>query len=187
MVDSVIAWSFYPRILTRQGRGWRNISNNQSVVLHSTSVNKNADPAIKWLSYYHIMQSRNRNYNAHETSAVEDFCLALLCGDVEFKVRNPYNLTHIPLFLLDIWPNNKSCQMYAGVVTIDSNRIRFSLKDWKSMMALKTLSTRVRDILSQTFRNPKKELTAGQKEWLDIWQQIFIDRKEKQDEKNYRR
>ena len=95
VVNSVIAWSFYPRILTRQGKGWRNISNNQSVVLHSTSVNKNAEPATKWLSYYHIMQSRNRNYNAHETSAVEDFSIALLCGDVEFRVS-----AYFPLYFL---------------------------------------------------------------------------------------
>ncbi|EEP76013.1 conserved hypothetical protein [Uncinocarpus reesii 1704] len=127
VMDAVIAWSFYPRILTRQGKGWRNISNNQSVVLHATSVNKNADASIKWLSYYHIMQSRNRNYNAHETSAVEDFCIALLCGDADFKI-------------------------YSGVVSIDGNRIRFSMKDWKTMIALKALSTRIRDVLAQIFR-----------------------------------
>jgi ATP-dependent RNA helicase DHX29 len=35
------------------------------------------------------MQARNRNLNAHDTSAVDDFAIALLCGDAEFKVRNP--------------------------------------------------------------------------------------------------
>ena len=29
-----------------------------------------------------------RFYNAHETSAVEDFAAALLCGEADFKVRN---------------------------------------------------------------------------------------------------
>ncbi|WEW57899.1 ATP-dependent RNA helicase [Emydomyces testavorans] len=161
VVNAAIAWSFYPRLLTRQGKGWRNISNNQSVVLHSTSVNRNADFATKWLSYYHIMQSRTRNYNAHGTSAVEDFCIALLCGDAEFK-------------------------MYSGVVSIDGSRMRFSVKDWKSMIVLKALSTRVRDILSQTFRNPKKELTTDQREWLDILQQVFVQQKLRRDEKNQR-
>jgi hypothetical protein len=33
------------------------------------------------------MQGRNRNYNAFETNAVEDFAIALLCGEVEFKVN----------------------------------------------------------------------------------------------------
>ena len=86
VINSVVAWSFYPKLLTREGKGWRNVSNNQSVALHPTSINKHADPAIKWLSYYHIMQARNRNLNAHETSAVDDFAIALLCGEAEFKV-----------------------------------------------------------------------------------------------------
>lgn len=86
VVNSVIAWSFYPKLLTREGKGWRNVANNQAVSLHPTSVNKQADSTVKWLSYYHIMQSRSRAYNAHETSAVEDFAIALLCGDPDFKV-----------------------------------------------------------------------------------------------------
>ena len=81
VVNSVIAWSFYPKLLTREGKGWRNVSNNQSITLHPTSVNRQADSSVKWVSYYHLMQARNRNYNAHETSAVDDFAIALLCGD----------------------------------------------------------------------------------------------------------
>ena len=86
IVNSVIAWSFYPKLLTREGKGWRNVGNNQTVVLHPTSVNKQSD--ARWLSYYSIMQARNRSrtYNAQETSAVDDFAIALLCGDSEFRV-----------------------------------------------------------------------------------------------------
>lgn len=87
VINSVVAWSFYPKLITREGKGWRNVLNNQTVTLHPTSVNKRADYAIKWLSYYHIMQARNRNLNAHETSAVDDFAIALLCGEAEFKVH----------------------------------------------------------------------------------------------------
>jgi hypothetical protein len=32
------------------------------------------------------MQGRNRNYNAFETSAVEDWAVAVLCGEGDFKV-----------------------------------------------------------------------------------------------------
>ncbi|KAJ3560120.1 hypothetical protein NPX13_g9418 [Xylaria arbuscula] len=54
---AVIAWSFYPKLLLRENKGFRNIGNNQSISLHPSSVNKgNAD--LKWLSYYHIMQSK---------------------------------------------------------------------------------------------------------------------------------
>ena len=86
VVDSVIAWSFYPKLLAREGKGWRNVANNQAVSLHPTSVNKRSDKPLKWLSFYHIMQARSKYYNAHETSVVEDLAVALLCGDVEFKV-----------------------------------------------------------------------------------------------------
>ncbi|PWY70412.1 ATP dependent RNA helicase [Aspergillus heteromorphus CBS 117.55] len=148
VVNSVIAWSFYPKLLTRDGKGWRNVANNQSVSLHPTSVNKHPDGSVRWLSYYHIMQGRNKNYNAFETTAVDDFAIALLCGEAEFK-------------------------MYSGVITIDANRIRFSIRDWKSMLALKTLSLRIRDILQSTFREPHKVPSYKQQQWLDLWQLIF--------------
>ncbi|KAE8357618.1 hypothetical protein BDV27DRAFT_82954 [Aspergillus caelatus] len=63
--------------------------------------------------------------------------------------------------------------MYSGVVSIDANRIRFAVRDWKSMLALKILSARIRDILSGTFRDPQKKLSYKQQQWVQIWQQIF--------------
>ncbi|KAL1967815.1 hypothetical protein VTN77DRAFT_2504 [Rasamsonia byssochlamydoides] len=148
IVNSVIAWSFYPKLLIREGKGWRNVANNQNVTLHPTSVNKQSESPLKWLSFYHIMQARSKFYNAHETSAVEDFAVALLCGDPDFK-------------------------MYSGVISIDNNRIRFAVRDWKQILAFKTFNLRVRDILSDVIRNPQKNLSHRQREWLNIWQQIF--------------
>ncbi|KAL3473615.1 P-loop containing nucleoside triphosphate hydrolase protein [Aspergillus californicus] len=156
LIQSVIAWSFYPKLLTREGKGWRNIANNQSVSLHGTSVIKQSDPGIvKWVSYYHIMQNRNRNYNAFETSAVEDFAVAVLCGEGDYK-------------------------MHSGILSIDTNRIRFSLRDWKSMLAIKMLSTRVREILAGMFRDPQLPLTYKQKQWMGIWEGIFVAREGRQ-------
>jgi ATP-dependent RNA helicase DHX29 len=63
--------------------------------------------------------------------------------------------------------------MYSGVIIVDGNRIRFSIKDWKSMLAFKILSSKIREILTLTFRNPNKALSHKQQEWFDIWQQIF--------------
>ena len=44
------------------------------------------------------MQGRNKNYNAFETTAVDDFAIALLCGEAEFKVpqflTSPLTHTH---------------------------------------------------------------------------------------------
>lgn len=57
ITTSVIAWSFYPKLLTREGKGWRNVANNQSISLHPSSVNKGHNE-LTWLSYYHIMQAK---------------------------------------------------------------------------------------------------------------------------------
>jgi hypothetical protein len=35
-----------------------------------------------------------RFYNAHETSAVEEFAIALLCGDVRCDVREQFTVNH---------------------------------------------------------------------------------------------
>lgn len=99
VINSVIAWSFYPKLLTREGKGWRNVANNQTVSLPAASVNKRADSSVKWLSYYSIM-ARARNLNAHDTSAVDEFAVALLCGDAEFKVRPRFfSASSFPFFV----------------------------------------------------------------------------------------
>jgi ATP-dependent RNA helicase DHX29 len=60
VAQSVIAWSFYPKLLVRDvpgGKGLRNIGNNQSISLHPSSVNKGHNE-LRWLSYYNIMQNK---------------------------------------------------------------------------------------------------------------------------------
>lgn len=152
ILNSVIAWSFYPKLLRREGKGWKNIANNQTVSLHPTSVNKGVERPPQWLSFYHIMQSSNKFYNAHETSPVESFAVALVCGEAEFK-------------------------MYSGVIVVDGNRIRFALDEWKTFLALKTLRLQIRQIMTQAFRSPGRGLSAQQQAWLDVWQKIFSDSK----------
>lgn len=57
---SVIAWSFYPRLLVRDmpgSKGLRNVGNNQSISLHPSSVNRHVLD-LKWLSYYRILHTK---------------------------------------------------------------------------------------------------------------------------------
>ncbi|KAF6786596.1 helicase associated domain-containing protein [Colletotrichum sojae] len=146
---AVIAWSFYPKILVRDNpgsRGLRNVGNNQSISLHPSSVNKGHNE-LKWLSYYHIMQSKTV-YHAHETTSVDPFAIALLCGDVR-------------------------ADMFAGVLVLDGNRCRFALPDWKTMLVIKVLRARLRDLLTRSFKQPGKLPTAQHERWLAIWQKIF--------------
>ncbi|KAL6712823.1 hypothetical protein ACLMJK_009535 [Lecanora helva] len=148
VLNSVIAWSFYPKLLRREGKHWKNIVNNQVVSLHPTSVNKGPDCTSQWLSFYNIMQSSNKFYNAHETTSAEDIAIALVCGEADFR-------------------------MYSGVVVIDGNRIRFSFEDWKTMSAIKALRYEIRQIMALSFRSPERPLTQQQQTWLDIWERIF--------------
>lgn len=148
--QSVIAWSFYPKLLVRDvpgGKGLRNVGNNQSVSMHPSSVNKGHNE-LRWLSYYHIMQGSSKFTNAHETTAVEAFAIALQCGDVR-------------------------ADMYSGVLILDGNRARFAIPDWKTMLVIKVLRTRLRDMLTRSFKNPGKLLTAQHEKWMIVWQDIF--------------
>ncbi|KAL8727270.1 MAG: hypothetical protein Q9166_006151 [cf. Caloplaca sp. 2 TL-2023] len=148
VLNTVIGWSFYPKLLKRDGKVWRNITNNQTVSLSPTSVNKGAGHPLKWLSFYHIMQSSNKFYNAHETNSMEPFALALACGEAEFK-------------------------MYSGIIIIDGNRIRFSVDDWKVMLAIKTLRHKLRQINAQLFRDPGHQLSDQQQTWMHFWKKTL--------------
>lgn len=149
IANSVVAWSFYPKIGKREGKGWRNIANNQTLGLHPTSVNKTSlNTDVKYLSFYSIMQSSSRFTNAQETSPVSDFALVLLSGDAVFH-------------------------MYAGVIVVDGNRLRIKVKDWKTMAVLKVLRARFREVLGKLLKFPGRELGGRLSKWMDIFETVF--------------
>lgn len=156
IANSVVAWSFYPKIGKREGKGWRNIANNQTLGLHPTSVNKTSlSPEVKYLSFYSIMQSTSRFTNAQETSPVSDFSLVLLSGDAVFH-------------------------MYAGVIVVDGNRLRIKVKDWKTMAVLKVLRARFREVLSRLLKFPGRELGGRLSKWMDVFEVVFARAERKQ-------
>jgi ATP-dependent RNA helicase DHX29 len=157
-VNSVVATAFYPKILTREGKGWRNISNNQSVSLAPTSVNKGTNPnAAKFLSYYHIMQSSNKFYNAHSTSVAYPLPMVLMvAADMDFK-------------------------MHAGVISFPGSVLRFAVRDWRAAVAIKVLRRRVREILASTWKNPSRVLSEREREWLGFFCGIFQGKFEKEE------
>ena len=58
LVSSNIAWAFYPKLLTRDGKGWRNVATNQTISVHPTSIIRSTPiPHVKYLSFYSILQS----------------------------------------------------------------------------------------------------------------------------------
>jgi ATP-dependent RNA helicase DHX29 len=147
ITTTVIAWSFYPKLLIRDStsKGWRSISNSQTLSLHPTSVNRgNSKP--KYLSFYSIMQSGNKFYNstnAISTNIVHEVPLLLLAGEAEFK-------------------------MHAGVLAIDSNRLRYVLKDWRTAVGMKTIRSKMEELVERAIEG--KRLT----EEMEWWKGIFI-------------
>jgi ATP-dependent RNA helicase DHX29 len=149
LANSVVAWSFYPKIGKREGKGWRNIANNQTLGLHPTSVNKTSlSMDVKYISFYSIMQSTSRFTNAQETSAVADFPLILLSGDAVFH-------------------------MYAGVIIIDGNRLRIKVNNWKTMAVLKVLRAKFREVLGRMLKYPGRELGSNLGKWMGVFEAIF--------------
>lgn len=149
VATSVVAWSFYPKVIRQDGKGWRNIANNQSLGLHPTSVNKTSlSSDVKFLSFYSIMQSSSRFTNAQETSPVHEVPLILMAGEAVFH-------------------------MYAGVVIVDGNRLRFKVRDWRTMIVLKMLRSKVRDAMAKLFRHPGRQLGDRPRRWMEVLERIF--------------
>ena len=152
-ISSLIAMAFYPKLLVRDANGWRNVSTNQHVSLAPTSINKFLSNGAKtksprWLSFHQAMQTKSGNLSVFETSAVPEAAIVILLGEAEFR-------------------------LYAGVIAIDGNKVRFRVKDWKTMIALKILRARVLELLAHSFRHPNRMLSEDQERWLDIWQQVM--------------
>lgn len=158
IVSATISAAFYPKLLARDGRGWRNIlSNGKLVRVHHNSVNS-APPTedADWLAYYSLMQTRNGGYDAHETTCVQSFVVALLCGDAEWR-------------------------LWSGVMSVDGNRIRFALPDWRYLVAVKALRRRVRDIVNRAWKTPDRQLSEGQEKWLKaFWDALETLEKKKE-------
>ena len=160
IVNSVIAWSSYPKLLVRDGKGWRNAANNQAVSLHPSSVNKGlptnapSTTTTRYLSFYHIMQSGSgKAYHAHETSPVEAFAVALACGEAEFR-------------------------MYAGVVLLDGHRFKFKVDGWRQMLALKVLRAKVVEMVAARMKAPGKEMMGEDGFWWEVWKRVFVRERE---------
>ncbi len=144
----IIAMALYPRVLMREGKGWRNVYTNQVVSLTSRSINHRSHSAKppRWLSFYEAMQNtRSGTLNVFETSAIPESALALLLGsDVEFK-------------------------FYAGVMVLDSGKMKLSVRQWRELMAIKLLRERIEKVLEGCHRHPGKEVSDHDRKWFDLW------------------
>jgi len=152
-VNSVIATALYPKLLLRERQGWRNVANNQQVNISQTSANYGALSAhANWLSFYQTVQTKSKNPTVFETSMVPEAAIVILLGEADFK-------------------------MYAGVITFDGGKFSFSVRDWRTMIAIKILRSKIQDALSRSYRNAGLSISPIDAKWLSIWQQIASSRK----------
>ena len=147
ILNTVIAWSFYPKLLRREGGMWCNVANNKLISIDRSSVNK-VKPTAKWLSFYSIMQSARHSQNAQETSPVDDVALALFCGDADFR-------------------------MYSSVMVIDGSRMKFKFEDWQVLRMVRMLRMQLKGIAEDAFRKPGREMSEMQRTWFGIWEKMF--------------
>ena len=140
---SLISMAFFPRILVREGRGWRNVYTNQQVSLANGSVNKGGS-RVKWLSFSEAMHARPGNLNVSETSRIPEPALALLLGQ------------------------SAEVKMFSGVISIDSGKIRLAVGNWKQALAVKRLRKALSSVLERCHRRPGETLSETDQQWLDL-------------------
>jgi ATP-dependent RNA helicase DHX29 len=144
---SLISMAFYPRILAKEGRGWRNVYTNQQVSLAKRSVN-DGSRSVKYLCFSEAMQAKPGNLNVYETSRVPEAALALLLGQGEMKI-------------------------YSGVLLIDAGKIRLSVANWKQAIAIKKMRAALNAMLDRSYRRPGRPLLEGDQKWMDLFVEMM--------------
>ncbi|KAI7607635.1 hypothetical protein KC346_g9996 [Hortaea werneckii] len=63
--------------------------------------------------------------------------------------------------------------MYAGTIVIDGNRLRYKVRDWKTMIVLKILRAKLKEVLARMFRQPGKDLAGKHHMWMEVLEKMF--------------
>lgn len=134
LICTIIAMSFYPNILLREGQGHRNVYSNQTVKVGGSSIVQSNNKPPKWLCYYEAMQARSGNLNVFEVSRIPEQCLPLVLGEGKFRI-------------------------FAGVIIVDNGRMRFALRHWRQVIALKVLRESFFATLDHCYRTPRLQLS----------------------------
>ena len=140
----LIGMAFYPRVLVREGKGWRNVYTNQQVSLARESVNNGGPKSVKWLSFSEAMQARPGTLNVSETSRIPEAAVALLLGQGDVK-------------------------LFSGVISIDGGRIRLAVGNWKQALAIKRMREALSTVIDRCHRRPGEPLPEADQQWLDLF------------------
>jgi len=171
ILHSITAWSFYPKLLVREGKGFRSVTNKLSLSIHPTSVNKlspstNFNNNVNYLSFYSILQSSSKFTNARETSPVEPLMILLGAGE----------------------NSNVKWDFWAGTIGVDRGRMRFKIGSWREMLLIKRLREGVKREIERGWKAAKvgqdgdeenkqiwiNELIGMMKRWEEVKQKLLL-------------
>lgn len=145
LVQSVIAWSLYPKILVRDGKGYRSLT-NQSISIHPTSILRSLDStSAQYFSYYSILQTSGAKLlNANSITPTSALPLLLLVGDATFHPT-------------------------AQIIALDS-RLRFVVEQKsKAFIAIKIFRLRIAEIIARYWKSSKTvEMPRRLQKWVKI-------------------
>lgn len=143
MIGAMLALALYPKMLKREGEGYRNVYTNQQLQLAPTSINKIAVKPPIWLCYLEATRAKSGRLNAFHSSRVTHAALGLLVGEADFK-------------------------LFSGIVDIDNGRIRLSFRNWKEVFALQRLRSQLAKVISKFLMEPGVLPQSADQRWLDL-------------------
>lgn len=143
MHSAVIALALYPKLLVREGSTYRQVYTNQVLQLASTSGLRTSAKPPRWVCYVEAMQNKNGKTNAITASKVSETCIILLVGNAEFR-------------------------LYAGVIGVDDGRMKFSMRYWIQVLALRLLRAHVTSIIAKRMKTPSQEISGRSQRWFEL-------------------
>ncbi|ORY82099.1 P-loop containing nucleoside triphosphate hydrolase protein [Protomyces lactucae-debilis] len=152
-IELCIAASFYPNMVSCRD-GFKTVSKGQVVSIHPSSINHGSSGSFAkpWVAFFSLLKTKGPLY-AHDTGLVDDYVVALFCGNVEFK----------PL---------------SGIISIDRNRIRFRVGSLRTCIALAVLRNNLARCFARFMDRRTSLNEAVQDEeaaWLNILGELIKD------------
>lgn len=146
-VQSVIAMAFYPKLLVRERKHWRNVATNQLTGLDS-GPEESGPSEVRWMTFSSATQEKSGRYRIFNASVVPEWCIVPLLGQkAEF-------------------------QLYQRVVKLDGGRIQVGFRDVRAMLAVKILRERVLAGRENFLKRPQRQESEDDEFWMDTLHQI---------------
>ena len=145
-VRMVIATAFYPKMLVRQERSWRNVITNQLIEGFVESDEKDRN-STRWLTFASARQGKRGRYEVSNVSEVPSWVIALQGQAIDIDY-------------------------FAQLIRIDGSRVQLKFNDSRAMLALKFLRDHIIAIVDKFLQDPRAGLRNEDQFWFDVLSDI---------------